>query len=210
MDFLYRVERYPLGWVIFGAIPVSDLAAINKLAGKKAVVALGVASALGATIAFAENEKNAKKWEKVVEAEVADRYGAGTPEAWLRGTDTGRSSLCIYHVMVGGDRRESAIFKGFLPLDWDDFGRCYRLLKKFPAWRARLPEVAKRFPEWEGVVKKWDCIEKAFVDAQTIADRIFDGENVSALDRRKMESFRSKVNSILFAIADEADKRKKK
>lgn len=209
MDFLYRVERYPLGWVIFGAIPVSDLAAINKLAGKKAVIAAGVSSALGATIAFAENEKNAEKWEKLVEAEIAARYGAGSPEAWLRGTDTGRSSLTIYYSLVNGKRCKKS-WPGYLPLDWDDFGRCYRLLKKFPAWRARLPEVAKRFPEWEGVVKNWDCIEKAFVEAQTIADRIFDGEKVSDLDRRLMESSRSKVNSILFAIADEADKRKKK
>lgn len=209
MDFLYRVERYPLGWVIFGAIPVSDLAAINKLAGKNAVVALGVSSALGATIAFAENEKNAREWEKAIEAEVAKEFGADTPDAWLRGTDTGRSSLTIYYSLVNGKRCKKS-WPGYLPLDWDDFGRCYRLLKKFPTWRARLPEVAALFPEWEGVVREWQTIEMYFVEAQTIADRIFDGEKVSDLDRRLMESSRSKVNSILFAIADEADKRKKK
>ncbi len=80
-----------------------------------------------------------------------------TPEDWACSGDTGLSSLAIWEVMTG--RRAHALANwgsGRSPLDPDDFGRCYRLLQHFPAWRARLPEVAARFPHWAPLVREWD------------------------------------------------------
>lgn len=75
-----------------------------------------------------------------------------TPEEWLLGNDTGVSSVAIYAAMTGSryDRRLPCY-----PYDPYDFGRCYRLLALFPAWQARMPEVAVRFPEWGPLVAIW-------------------------------------------------------
>lgn len=78
---------------------------------------------------------------------------AQTPEEWAVGRDTGTSSLTIYHVMTGKPSHQG---RYDIPYDPDDFGRCYRLLQLFPQWRERLPEVAKKFPEWRGLVGAWD------------------------------------------------------
>lgn len=75
-----------------------------------------------------------------------------TPIDWLLSDDTGISSKTILAVMTGSNvSRYSRP-----PADPSDFGRCYRLLQLFPDWRARLNEVADKFPSWAGLVKEWD------------------------------------------------------
>jgi hypothetical protein len=80
-----------------------------------------------------------------------------TFEDWLRGRDTGTSSLTILDVLAGyaTDRYD-------VPRDPDDFGRCYRLLHLFPQFQARLPEVAARFPEWKPLVERWAELEALY------------------------------------------------
>ena len=208
MQAEYRVEKYPFGWALFGAIPVSDLAAINKLAGKKAVIAFGAAKALGATIAFSENEKNAREWEKAIEAEVAKEFGAGSPGAWLRGTDTGSSSITIFYVMIHHENAAKMV-RGDIPLDADDFGRCYRLLNRFPEWRARLPEVAKAFPKWKKIVEAWSEMEELFAPVNDIFIRRREGERVTNAEQVKLNIGYAKVTTILYRIADDIHERAK-
>lgn len=81
-----------------------------------------------------------------------------TPEAWLRGRDTGISSQTIYAVMMNQHLRNHYD----VPHDPEDFGRCYRLLKLFPAWRERLGEVVARFPAWGPIVREWDRIQELY------------------------------------------------
>ena len=78
--------------------------------------------------------------------------------SWLKGTDTGISSKTIWSVMTG------------FPVDWEgtpadpsDFGRCYRLLLRFPEWRPRLQEVADRHPEWQPLVDNWDEMTRIYL-----------------------------------------------
>lgn len=83
------------------------------------------------------------------------RRAGESPEAWLNSGDTGISSKTIWSVMTGRpfpDRH----FLPSVPLDPSDFGRCHRLLERFPEWRARLGEVAERYPEWAPLVDAWD------------------------------------------------------
>lgn len=87
--------------------------------------------------------------------------GDGDYRAWLRNGDTGTSSETIWHVMTGETVRRCDI-----PWDPDDFGRCYRLLKVMPSWRARLPEVATRFPKWKPLVDAWDELTALYEDGQ--------------------------------------------
>lgn len=82
-----------------------------------------------------------------------------TPMDWLLSGDTGTSSETICAVMTG-----SKIGHASPPSDGGDFGRCYRLLQHFPEWRARLHEVAERYPEWTGLVREWDALTALYED----------------------------------------------
>lgn len=76
-----------------------------------------------------------------------------TPLQWVMGPDTGISSMTIYAVMMGAG---TPAHTGF-PHDPDDFGRCHRLLKSFPEWRKRLPELATTYGgSWAALVEHWD------------------------------------------------------
>jgi hypothetical protein len=74
---------------------------------------------------------------------------------WILGPDTGISSKTIWAVMMGAIEAGRP-FGYDIPHDPDDFGRCYRLLEKFPEWKPRLKEVAEKFPEWGPMVREWD------------------------------------------------------
>lgn len=73
---------------------------------------------------------------------------------WLLSGDTGSSSKTILCAMLGHTCKDPDI-----PYDAGDFGRCYRLLLKFPQWGKRLDEVAKKHRQWKPFVEKWPDLE---------------------------------------------------
>ena len=81
---------------------------------------------------------------------------------WIVGGDTGTSSETIWAVMMGAAEPKDSWRRGY-PLDPDDFGRCYRLLKLIPEWRERLPEVAARYPTWRFLVQNWTLLTRMYV-----------------------------------------------
>jgi hypothetical protein len=72
---------------------------------------------------------------------------------WVISDDTGLSSKTIWSTLTG-----QVLPRLWASVPWDsaDFGRCYRLLMRFPEWRARLPEVAAAHSEWKPLVARWD------------------------------------------------------
>jgi hypothetical protein len=80
----------------------------------------------------------------------------GDPMAWLASGDTGISSETIFGVMTGQTMAMARRYGYCPPSDPADFGRCYRLLKVMPSWRARLPEVAVKFRAWKPLIEAWD------------------------------------------------------
>ncbi len=89
------------------------------------------------------------------------RFRFTTPEEWRESWDTGISSATIWSVAM--DRRAfSDLPIGDVPKDPDDFGRCYRLLRAFPEWRAKLPQVADRYPAWKPLVERWDELTRLY------------------------------------------------
>lgn len=82
-------------------------------------------------------------------------------EIWASGGDTGNSSLTIYSFFQGPPRRA---FTPSIPWDPDDFGRCYRLLKLAPHWRANLEAIAHVWPEWRPLVENWDEMERLYLE----------------------------------------------
>lgn len=89
------------------------------------------------------------------------RFRFTTPEEWRASWDTGISSATIWSVCM--DRRAfSDLPVGDVPQDPDDFGRCYRLLRAFPEWRAKLPRVADLYPAWKPLVARWDDLTRLY------------------------------------------------
>lgn len=81
----------------------------------------------------------------------------GDALAWLTKNDTGISSLTIWRTLMGQTPERADI-----PYDPSDFGRCHRLLNVMPAWRARLGEVAARYPKWQPFVDEWERLTALF------------------------------------------------
>lgn len=93
------------------------------------------------------------------------RRAAESPDAWLTSGDVGISSATIWSVMTG---RPFPLrhFWPDTPCDPDDFGRCHRLLDRFPEWRARLDEVAEWYPNWKPLVREWDRMTALYLRDQ--------------------------------------------
>ncbi len=89
--------------------------------------------------------------KRVLLGEVPKPTEEGQAHAWLDNGDTGISSKTIWGALM-----KSSFDYEDVPHDPADFGRCYRLLKVMPEWRARLPEVAALHPEWKPFVDAWD------------------------------------------------------
>lgn len=78
----------------------------------------------------------------------------GDADAWIGNGDTGISAETIWRVMTGKIGHE--YWHPDVPHDPGDFGRCYRLLRVMPSWRARLPEVSAKYRQWKPFVDAWD------------------------------------------------------
>lgn len=77
---------------------------------------------------------------------------------WAAGDDTGVSSKALMTVMIGKKPRSSFCY----PHDGGDFGRCYRLLKLIPEWRARIGEMGMVGAEWKALADHWAELETLF------------------------------------------------
>lgn len=84
-----------------------------------------------------------------------------TANEWIISEDTGISSITIWAVMTGtvAKPQECGLGKYDIPHDPGDFGRCYRMLKMFPEWRARINEVGEIFPKWKPIIAIWGELE---------------------------------------------------
>ena len=135
-------------------VPIETLTEVAKLMPENAVMANGISSALDATFAVCVPE-NEKPWKTAIEAK---NISLSTQDQWRLGCDTGVSSKTIFSALSGNNILTS---RPDVPHDADDFGRCYRLLKMIPAWRGRLAEVGKRYPEtaWPAMAAAWDELE---------------------------------------------------
>lgn len=83
-----------------------------------------------------------------------------TPLEWMMAGKTGTSSKTILHVMEGTPPPNCG---PDVPYDPADFGRCHGLLEAIPAYRARLHEVAEKYPAWVGLVREWDKLTAMYV-----------------------------------------------
>jgi hypothetical protein len=106
----------------------------------------------------------AAEHEDCVETDTSpSRLAASSPTAWLNSGDTGLSSATIWSVMTEQPFPLANFAAGAMPADADDFGRCHRLLERFPGWRPRMPEVAAKHPGWSRLVEAWERLTAVYV-----------------------------------------------
>lgn len=102
---------------------------------------------LGNEVAYSQTFNQARQVEQISGGTEMNI----TPIEWLLGDDTGASSKTICAAMTGSTSDYADV-----PYDASDFGRCYRLLRHFPEWRARMSEMSAKFPTWGPLVAAWD------------------------------------------------------
>lgn len=167
----YVIERWPLGWVLCGVprygrgIPMDALNECMSLFPKDAVIDSGIVHHLRQTVnpnscICVVSKNDGKKWRE----EIEETLKSFSPEQrWLKGLDVGSSSATIFSVFCDRYWTNEAqkIGNGSVPMDSDDFGRCKRLLDKFPEWKSNLKLVALAYPKWTKIVERWDEIENS-------------------------------------------------
>jgi hypothetical protein len=77
--------------------------------------------------------------------------------AWLDSGDVGMSSQSIWFAMMGHTQQYVEH-----PSDSDDFGRCYRLLQRFPEWRWHLDRMATKSETWKEMHRRWPEMERLY------------------------------------------------
>jgi hypothetical protein len=145
----------------------------------------GIAHALDAIFAIG-TKSDCSKWREEIEKELENSI-SNPAMRWAKGTDTGAASMTIFYALIGNEHHQWEATKRFhgtglefepaTPLDAADFGRCYRLVvKRSPDWEARLPEVARMFPEtkWSAIVEQWANLKALFEkhDYNTLHDAL--------------------------------------
>lgn len=171
----YRIVEHPHGVALYGAVPVSDLLALQAAWEEKGFTLfdVGVASAIGATLCIASQE-GSEAWRAEVEADAAQKAGDDRELAWVLGWDTGHSSLCMMAMLAesstAGARAAYRLYGKAddggawrqPPQDPDDLGRCIRLLDRFPAFRDRLDKILDSCPDWRPFVRQWAELEALY------------------------------------------------
>lgn len=152
-DALYVMHRHVHGITITGEVPVEEFRLLTEAWARehKSMIVVGdLAPLLGVDFVVCWDAEHADAWRamKGVRVDSSD---------WLLSGDTGLSSLTIWATFTGQWQhlrwgRKSAS----KPQDADDFGRCYRLLRRYPEWRARLHEVVPHCPGFAPLVAAWD------------------------------------------------------
>lgn len=177
----YIICKWPHGWSIepgisgLGGIPMKSVVEALKAVGGKSESALidpGIAHHLKLCgrkdTVFAVGEASALAlWTKEIEDSLSERY-PDPEEAWIRGCETGLSSLAIFAALTKKPHLWDIATQhtsGETPGDSSDFKRCSKLMDKVIGWRDRLPEVAEYWSargrqEWVSVVKIWPDLEK--------------------------------------------------
>lgn len=100
----------------------------------------------------------------VVDRDIKPDYGEPASmkayAEWACGDDSGVSSLTLLSAITGVNFRWR--WRPSTPSDHWDFGRCVRLLDRFPELRPQLGKVADKHADWAGLVAAWADLEALY------------------------------------------------
>ena len=168
----YSVETIENCTIIYGTIPINDFLAISKKRSKKTIVAIDIASRIGATIVFGLPDDierlratnlpiSAQRLDDAVKAEELGAP-AGIVE-WLKTGDRGLSSDAMCARFFGIPELASINH----PLDADDFQRCMKFLDAacgddIHMRKNIVQKMRNTSLPWRGLVQAWDILEQKY------------------------------------------------
>ena len=163
----YTVKTVGRCTLVFGPVPMRDMARLMKQAPKKAVMDIGIAGRIGATLVFGLREDLDSlpldelpiNPTRLADAEVAKN--AGLPKAvqdWLIYGERGLSSEAMCKAIWGMPASAS---DARYPLDVDDLKRCILMVDVTGALD-RVQQAAGLSPEWREIMAVWDELYPAF------------------------------------------------
>lgn len=168
----YRVEHINGCTLIFGPVPIDDLVALTKKAGKGTVISADLASLTGASFAFGLPEDVERLRQSptlpISEARMRDSIAAtqkGLPAAlveWLKTGERGMSSDAMCKAIFGIPADAGTDH----PHDPDDLSRSIKFLDAACSAGADRLELAGRMrevsPEWRALAEHWQELEESF------------------------------------------------
>ena len=181
----YEIKKFRYGVAVFGFVPLNDMMGLIDMWQKQGYTAMEtvISGHLKATFVLIKNEEDAEAWKK----ELGIRFDH--PD-WLFSGDTGISSKTIYAIL---EDKWYILNRGRddfdVPSDADDFGRCYRLIKRFPHYEARLNEVADKCSKWKPLVEHWVKLCATFEEEGKLDERGFSTV-------KKMPLFQSLIDTV--------------
>ena len=188
----YEVKTYPRGLAVFGYIPLDHMKDLVKLWEKQGYTMMHfpLAEALKATMVLVKDEATAEEWKK----ELDIRFD--NPD-WLKSGDTGLSSKTIYAIMEG---KWGCLSRGSddftTPYDADDFGRCYRLVKRYPLYADRLQEIVPHCAAWKPIADNWTSLCSLFEEEGKLDEKGFPTVKKMPQFNKSMEALRKEFEMI--------------
>lgn len=90
--------------------------------------------------------------------------------AWASGPDSGHSSAFIFESFTGLPSGIESSFFNPVPCDIGDFGRCSRLVQRFPQFKPHLFRLKKVSREWMNVIVNWEKLDELLASYQNDGD----------------------------------------
>jgi hypothetical protein len=81
---------------------------------------------------------------------------------WADGPDAGLSSMALVQAVTGARVVKNYDDRTRHPYDPSDFGRCYRVLERFPELRTGTGKIAALSPTWAALVDVWGELEALY------------------------------------------------
>lgn len=83
---------------------------------------------------------------------------------WIGTHHVGISSRTMWCALMGVANSETPTYFGFdTPYDWDDFSRCYDLVKYGEVTKEELQKVVEAFPFYKPIIDRWDELVEAYL-----------------------------------------------
>lgn len=83
---------------------------------------------------------------------------------WIGIRHVGVSSRTMWVALMGVARGVNDYNGGFdVPHDWDDFSRCYDLVKYGEVTKDELQKVVEAFPFYKPIIDRWDDLVEAYL-----------------------------------------------
>lgn len=163
----YTVKTLGGCTMVFGQVPILDMVGLMNRAPGKAVMDVGLADRIGATLVFGlkEDLKRLPVSELPISpkrlADAAAAKAAGLPavvQGWLTEGDRGMSSNAMCRAIWGGVPEGA---ENQHPLDVDDLSRCIAMVDATQPGN-RIQQAATISPEWAVIMAAWDHLRSTF------------------------------------------------